>query len=307
MKGFVKEYLLENWSLKATAFLLALILWLFVRGEPSQERGLAVPLEVLVPRNMEIANERPTSAEITYRGPAFSNIGSASCVIDLRAAKEGKQTITLTPDNVRMPKGLGIEILQVNPARVALVLEQTVSKELPIVVPIRGEPAQGFEVYGKISKPASIIASGPRSHIDPIKEASTDPVSVGGLKQSTRVFANLNLGDNVIRTSLMTPVQVDVQIGPRRRVYTIEHVPVTIDDDAYVTQPKQISIQVYAPPDSDGSISAGDFTALISSKSLDPSKIPAKVRPAIRISNALTSSVTIKEIQPPEVLVQSKK
>ena len=29
MKRFIQEYLLENWSLKATAILLALILWLF--------------------------------------------------------------------------------------------------------------------------------------------------------------------------------------------------------------------------------------------------------------------------------------
>ena len=105
MKGFIKEYILENWSLKATALLLALILWALVRGEPSNERGLAVPLEVLVPRNMEIANDLPTSAAITYRGPTLSSIGNVTCVIDLRNAKEGAHTVSLTSENVRMTTG----------------------------------------------------------------------------------------------------------------------------------------------------------------------------------------------------------
>jgi YbbR domain-containing protein len=158
MKRLIQEYLLENWSLKLTAILLSLILWLFVRGEPGPERVVAVPLEVQVPRHMEIINERPTSIEVTMRGAAFSNMWFSqplpTCIIDLQGSQEGEHTINLTPDNVKIPKGSGIEILQVNPARVTLVLEKTISKEVPLSVPVRGEPARGFEIYGRSSKPA---------------------------------------------------------------------------------------------------------------------------------------------------------
>ena len=61
MKRFFKEYFLENWTLKATALLLALILWLFVRGEPGAERVVAIPLEVRISHQMEITNERPAT------------------------------------------------------------------------------------------------------------------------------------------------------------------------------------------------------------------------------------------------------
>ena len=66
--------LLENWSLKTTAILLPLILWQCVRGEPGPERVVAVPLEVQLPRHMEITNERPKTVEVTMRGAALSNM-----------------------------------------------------------------------------------------------------------------------------------------------------------------------------------------------------------------------------------------
>jgi YbbR domain-containing protein len=308
MKWFIREYLLENWTLKATAILLALILWLFVRGEPGPERVVSVPLEVQVPSHMEITNERPTSIEVTMRGMAFSNMwfnqALPSCIINLQNAEEGRHVVTLTPGNVRLPKGSGIEVLTVNPVRVTLVLERTISKEVPIAVPIRGEPFRGFEVYGKISKPATVIITGPRSRIESVNEVPTEAVSINGLKQPTRSFVSLNLKDNAIRTSLAGPVQVDVQIGPRRKLYTIAQVPVTTDDESYTATPGHISIQVLASPDLISTLTPADFNATVDTKALDPLKLPVKVRPLVRLLDNLNGAVMIRDIQPPEVVVR---
>jgi hypothetical protein len=307
MKRVIKEYLLENWSLKATALLLALILWLFIQGEPGQQRGLAVPLEVLVPRNMEITNERPTSAEITYRGPAFSNIGSATCIIDLKSAKEGKHLVSLTSDNVRMPKGLGIEILQINPARVTLVLEQTVSKEIPIVPSIRGEPAQGIEIYGRYPDPATVIITGPRSRVEPVREVATETISITGKGKSSQFFVNLNLHDDAIRSSVIVPIQVSIQMGPRRKLHTIQHVPVAVDDAAYIIEPRQISIQILASPELIGELAPADFLATVSTKALEASSLPARIKPSVRLLRNANGSVMIRNVYPSEVFVQRKK
>jgi YbbR domain-containing protein len=220
MKHFIKEILLENWSLKATAIFLALVLWLFVRGEPGPARVVAVPLEVQLPRHMEITNERPTTVEVTMRGAVFSNMWFSqplpNCIIDLQGNSEGEHVIKLSPENVRVPKGSGIEVFQVNPARIVIFLQQTVSKEVPVTASIRGTPARGFEVYSKQIKPASVIISGPRSHIESINEIPTEAVSINEERQSKRFFVSLNLKDNFVRTSLNNPIQVDVLIGPVR-------------------------------------------------------------------------------------------
>lgn len=224
MKGLIQEYLLQNWTLKVTALLLAFILWLFVRGEPGPERVVpGVPLEVQVPRQMEITNKHPNAVEVTLRGMAFSDLWLSqpiptTCVIDLSEAHEGEHIMTLTPENVRIPKGAGIEVIRINPARVNLVLEATVSKEVPIAVPVRGEPSHGFEIYGRSPKPASVVITGPRSHIDPVQEISTEVVSIKGQNRPVRVFVGLDIKDSSVRTSLANPVEVDIPIGPRLRM-----------------------------------------------------------------------------------------
>ncbi len=218
MKRFVKEYILENWILKATALLLALMLWLFVRGEPGPERVVTIPLEVQLPSQMEIVNDRVTTVEVTMRGAnlsgKWSNIPLPTCVIDLQKAREGEHPVTLTRDNIRIPKGSGIEILQVNPARVLLVLEQTFSKEVPIIVPLQGKLPRGFEIYGQNWNPNRLTVTGPRSHIESIAEVSTEAIELRNQTQSARFFVNLNLKDNAIRTSWVNPIQVDIDIGP---------------------------------------------------------------------------------------------
>ena len=221
MKQFIKEYLLENWSLKITALFLALILWLFVRGEPGPERVVTIPLEVQVPSQMEIVNERVATIEVTMQGASLSskwfNQPLPTCVIDLQKAPEGEHVVRLTPDNVRIPKGSGIEILQLHPARVVLVLERTISKEVPIIVPIRGQPPHGFEIYGKSQNPTRLVITGPRARIESTTEVSTEAISLIEQRQSARFFVNLNIKNSSIRTSWVNPVQVDIQLGPHRK------------------------------------------------------------------------------------------
>jgi YbbR domain-containing protein len=221
MKRLIKEYLLENWMLKATAVLLSLILWLFVKGEPGQEKFVpGVPLEVRVSPNMEVTEERPAFVDVTMTVVAFSDMfleqSRPVCVVDLQGSKEGEHRITLSPKNIKIPSGSGIEVTKVSPQQGTLVLERTASKEVPIVVPVAGEPAHGYEIYGKYSTPSNLIITGPRSHIESVGQISTEKVSIAGLKQDAEFFVNLSIRDKFIRTSIATPLQIKVQIGPRR-------------------------------------------------------------------------------------------
>jgi YbbR domain-containing protein len=310
MRRFIRDYLLENWNLKITALLLALIVWLFVRGEPGPERVVLVPLEVLVSHHMEITGDRPSMIEITMRGAAFSGavFGQTlpTCTIDLQSASEGSHVVPLTLDNIKVPKGLGVEIVRVNPPRVTIVLERTISKRVPVVVPIQGEPAKGYEIYGKSSTPSSIIVTGPRTHIEALNEIATDAIAISEEKQSTRFFLNLTLKDGSIRTSV-SQIQVDIHIGPRRKSATVSHVPVLIKDETFVAVPRQLSVQVFAPPDLIRDLTPADFHAEVNVEAMDTTKLPAKAKPQVQLLNSFNEAVIIQNILPPEVLVQRKK
>jgi YbbR domain-containing protein len=304
----LKEILFENWSLKLTALLLALVLWLFVRAEPGPARVVTVPLEVQLSRDMEITNERPAAVEVTMRGAAFSTMWFSqplpTCIVDMQGASEGEHVVKLTPENVRIPKGTGIDVLQVNPARVRLVLEKTASKEVPIVVPIKGNPPRGYEIYGRSSKPATALITGPRSHVQEVDDIQTEPINISGQKQPVRSFVNLNIKDNTIRTSVSEPVQVDVQVGPRTKTYTISPVPVSTDDPSLITAPREVLLRITAPVDVAKELSPDDFSATVSEQNLDLSKLPMRVEPSIKVLGALNGTVTIKEIVPSKVVVR---
>ncbi len=68
-------------------------------------------------------------------------------MLDLSAARPGSRLFPLRNDEVRAP--FGVEVAQVMPATVALELEKSVTRTMPVVPAVDGEPAPGF-VVGRI-------------------------------------------------------------------------------------------------------------------------------------------------------------
>jgi len=300
MKRFLREVILKNWHLKATAILLTLILWLFVHGEPGTERVVAVPLEVLIPKQMEITSERPATIDVTMRG----NIQPLpTCIVDLQEASEGEHTVILNPDNVRIPQGSRIQVLHLNPAQIAIKLEQTLSKQVDIVVPIQGEVPKGFEIYRKSSQPEKMVISGPRSQIESLEELSTEAISIAGLKQTTSFFVRLSLGNRPIRPASTDPVQMDIRVGPRRSRHAVKQIPIIFEESIYAVSPKAVSVRVLAPPEVIEDLIPEIFTVTIDPEVLKTLKLPAKVAPIIGLPDSYADRVDIEGSQPSEVTV----
>jgi YbbR domain-containing protein len=208
---------------------------------------------------------------------------------------------------VSIPQGSRIEVLHLNPARIDIKLERTLSKKVGIVVPIQGEPAQGFEIYDKSSKPNSVMASGPRSRIEPLEEISTEAISIADQKQTASFYVRLNPGDSAIRTALTNPVEVNIRVGPRRSRHTVKQVPIVLEDEAFAVSPKDISVRVLAPPEAIEKLTAETFTVTIDPKELETSEFPAELKPIIRLPEAFKDTVVIQSSQPPEVTVRRLK
>jgi YbbR domain-containing protein len=303
----IRDFILENWTLKLTSILLAWILWLFVRGEPGTERVITVPLEVRIPQGMEITNERPNSVDVTVRGTIPSTwFGQAvpTCVIDMQGYSEGEHVVPLTPDNVRIPRASGLEVLKVNPARVNLVLERTISKEVPVVVTTRGNPASGFDVYGKSASPNMIIITGPRSHINRIQQISTEPVSLTGQKQTIRTLANLNIQDNSVRSTPVGPIEVRIFLGVHREPFTIARVPVHVDNNQYSVTPSRVSVELLVPKNYTGTLTPNDVSVTVSTLMLAEEKLPAKVKPEVKLVTNLDPAIIINNVEPAEITVR---
>ncbi|MBP1594747.1 MAG: exported protein of unknown function [Acidobacteria bacterium] len=305
---FTREIVLKNWGLKLTSILLAFALWLMVRGGQG-ERVFTVPLTFSIPRDMEIVNERPGLVEITAQGTLPSLLGSQPDLIyniDLLSAEEGEHTVALTPAGVRIGPGSGIRVVRVSPARVTLVLERVISKDVPIRVPVNGKPAQNSEIYTMTYQPDIVSITGPRSSVNSIQEVSTDPVPVVNKESSFDARVNFRISNDDIHTSPVGPVFVSVEVGPKRELRTI-HVPVTVmGEDAYATSPSSITVSVLVPVTYKEGLTAKDFQARVTVPDAEASSVQAAVKPVVEMTIEPVYGMAITGFKPEEVLLLKK-
>ena len=123
---FLREWVLNNWSLKLLALAISFLLWTTYTAEPFSEVGYLVPLEFRnVPPNLEISGDVPTQAHLRVRGrsgllrrliPA-----DVSIAVDLSGRPAGETLVQLTPEQLAAPYGATVVRLTPSQVRVLLV------------------------------------------------------------------------------------------------------------------------------------------------------------------------------------------
>src|SRR6476646_3051790 len=131
-------------GLKVLALALAILLWLTVAGEHVVERSLRVPLEFRnIPDALEIVGNAPDTVDVRVRGSSalLSRMqpGEIVAVLDLAGARPGSRLLPIRTDEVRAP--FGVEVAQVVPSTLALELEKSARRRVPILAATDGEPA----------------------------------------------------------------------------------------------------------------------------------------------------------------------
>ena len=305
---FARQILLNNWGLKLTSLLIAFALWLMIRGGQG-ERVIAVPLTIQVPRNMEVVSERPNMVEITAQGYLASltgNLPNMTYNIDLQSAGEGEQTIPLSPAGARISPASGLRVIRVSPARITLILEKIISKDVPVKVPIRGTPAPGFDFYQVTCLPSIVSVSGPRSDVNPIKEVETDPVSIEARNASFHQTVNFRIPDVDIHTSPVGPAEADIELGPHREIRTFR-IPVGgLEASDFTPRPSYVSVSVLVPTGAMKQFAAENLRAMVTVPTPEPRSDRIAVVPLVEFTEQPAAGITIRQVSPEQVtLVRS--
>lgn len=202
-------------GLKVFALVLATLLWLTVAGEHVAERLIRVPLEFHnIPEKLEIMGDPPTSVDVRVRGSSglISRLepGQVVASLDLESARPGSRLIHI--DEVRVP--YGVEVTQVVPATIALEIEKSATRTIPIVPAVEGDPAPGFVVGRVVSDPANVAVIGPESRVRQLAEATTEPVVVSGGRGRVRDSVTVGVADSAVRLVEPVTASVTVEIWP---------------------------------------------------------------------------------------------
>ena len=218
MKRNLMRWFVQDWKLKLVSLLLAFGLWLLL--VPSQkmysEKTLTIPLETRnIPAGLEIVDKQVTTIDIILRAPnrLLDEIGPSGLVarIDLERASVLQQEYPLNSSMIAVPPGA--EVKKIMPNKVTIKLETTADATLDLHPTIRGKAAPGFRITRTEIVPSSVRVRGAESRVRGKEAATTAPVDVSGLTESTVFEADIILpGPELRLVSPQTSARVTVQI-----------------------------------------------------------------------------------------------
>jgi hypothetical protein len=159
-----------------------------------------------------------------------------------------------------------------------------------------------MDVYGILISPSRVLVTGPRSQVNRIREIPTESISLAGQSDSFQSYAVLDVKETSVHTNPPGAIEVNVQLGPERRLITISKIPVEVDDASLTIIPARISVGVLAPLNTLTDLTADRFIASVSIQTLDARAQSSKIKPYVRLREPGDPSIVIKNV--PEVTVR---
>lgn len=208
-RDFFRRHVFHNLTLKLTALLLAIGLWLAVASSPPSEVVLNTAIIFRnMPADLEISSENIPSVQIRVRGPEriVSRLQAADvrAEVDLTGIRSGEHTFDLTKA-ITVPDRLGVS--QVVPSEVHILLDVRDMRQVPVRPRVIGLAADQYRVT---SDPAEVEIIGPRKEVEAVEEAVTDPVDVTGVRDSLTVTRPAYVPDPLVQVKDSHPVRITI-------------------------------------------------------------------------------------------------
>lgn len=236
--------------LRLASLALAAGLWFVIAGRQTAERGLSVPVELRnVPRDLELTGDAANTVDVRVRAsPGLIDsldAGKVLATIDLAGAQEGERIVQLTPDRIQVP--FGFRVVKITPSLLTLYLESTQRKLVPVRPRVIGRPAAGFEVAEVTSDPAQVRIAGPRSRVQEVESAFTEPVSVEAADRTRVESVNVGLEDPLLRLEGGSRVRVTARLREARETRVFEGLRVVARGAPARLQPSHVAVVVSGP------------------------------------------------------------
>tara|TARA_B100000945_G_C20409118_1_gene611655 strand:- start:907 stop:2196 length:1290 start_codon:yes stop_codon:yes gene_type:complete len=157
--------LLQTLSLFGLATVLSTIVWITAVNEENPIIEQIYPQQITIKMNLQSTNMKieqysASEATVVIRAPSQIwsqlNANQINIVADLNELSPGTHTIPLEV-NINTPDA---EILSIDPEEISINLTRMITKTIPIVVNLQGEPAVGYVANSPIISTENIIATG---------------------------------------------------------------------------------------------------------------------------------------------------
>lgn len=212
----MRDWVFHNLGLKLFSLGLASALWLVVAGEQRVEHTLSVPLTLTrFPEKMALVNDPGGFVTVKLRGPKSLVTALAADELDLNLdlsrLKEGENLVTVRAEQIAVPRG--VEVLQISPSRVRLILELMAERQVRVAARVEGTPASGHYFKRATARPDHVKVVGPRSEVSRVARVYTSAVSIEGRSRDFAARTPLEPIGKSVALDGADSVQVVVEIG----------------------------------------------------------------------------------------------
>jgi len=192
-------------------------------------------------------------------------------------------------------------VIKITPSLLTLNLERTQRKSIPVRPRVIGRPAPGFEVSEVASDPAEVQVAGPRSRVQEIESAFTEPISVEGADLTTTETVNVGLEDPLLRLEGGSRVRVTATVQEVREIRRFEGLGIVARGRPARLVPSRVSVSVAGPASLVRALEAGDLQPHVTLPSTGA--VPRRLPVAVEVAPGHTG-VGVLETVPAEVAVQ---
>lgn len=181
----------------AASLIIAVIFWstLMVSQREVVERVLPVTIDYTSPaEDLVLVGEKANEIKLHLTGPKSEidnlALNPPSVKIDLSRMAKGSQTIIITSENLRLPKG--ITLLDASPQQLKLTLAAVVERNVAITPQIIGKLPGSLKIKKITVTPATVLVTTPVNKEDKASdEVLTTPIYLESISTDSKLFCKV--------------------------------------------------------------------------------------------------------------------
>jgi YbbR domain-containing protein len=268
------------------SFLLACIMWLYVRGEFQRQIETAVRLNYLRTDRLVPVGPRPDKIEVVLQGPAgvISSLAEQDhqLDIDLSSARLGMMTEGNFEGVLRRRFPQEVEIVRVRPREIQFEVDRYAQKVIPLRIMTKGEPAEGYQIGEITLKPDKIAVGGAERVVKPMEELAVGVIDFTGTKKAVVQEIPLEIDHPdywvVGNNHIMVEGRVEEKVVERDFEIAVKMINTSYQ---YTISPERIRLKVEGLYGSVHSLAEEDFFAYVDGQNLSRGQYrkPVAIRP----------------------------
>lgn len=190
LTGLFRRYILKNWTAKLLCLLLAFGFWAWVAVQDRDTRSFRAAVQFTdLPESSTVSGQTTRDVTVTARGPGtvLGQLDDDDFTVQVSLEEfdleEAEGYVRIYDWDVSHPRGL--EVTEVEPEELRVVLEPKATRELPVEVKTGAFHREEYELNKQVT-PSTAVLTGPEEEIENLEVVRLEELSWPSPREAVR-------------------------------------------------------------------------------------------------------------------------